>query len=94
MVTTIVGLELRISKVAQLAGAGVLAGAGTVAWDGIIAIIATMQRMPALSQSARASGWLVVSAASTVEATTKALNKAKIEAIVFIASVLFSKIQI
>src|SRR6476659_5268183 len=44
------------------------------------------QPMPALSQSALVSGWLDVSAANTVEATTKALPKAKIEAIAFIAS--------
>ena len=44
--------------------------------------------MPALSHSALVSGWLDGSAANTVEATTKALPNAKIEAITFTASLL------
>ena len=43
------------------------------------------QRMPALPQSALVSGWLEESAANTVEATAKALPKANIEAIAFMA---------
>jgi hypothetical protein len=53
--------------------------------DSVHTLAPSFQRMPALLQSALVSGWLEVSAASTVEATTKALPKAKIEAIAFMA---------
>jgi hypothetical protein len=47
----------------------------------------SFQRILALSHSNLVSGWLGASAANVIEATIKALPKAKIEHIAFIASV-------